>query len=99
MKDAYYTKEELKQKAKEECDKVLEQKKQFAKKYFVDKCSYKYGTTIFKVYERNEDKLLKLGFGENCDKPIITFYDYNEYLKWSNKVKDTDGKVNILVDK
>jgi len=97
MADAYYTYEELKKRAKEEYDKAIEQKKEFSKKYFVDKCSYKYGTIIYKVYERCDDKLLKLGISEGCDKPIGIFYDYDEYLKWYNKVKGR--KVEIVIDK
>jgi len=105
MKDAYYTKEELKKMVLDDYNTNLNEriqtetdikkaKENFSKKYFVDKCSYLYGSIIFKVYKRDDNKELKLGTGDKCDKPIEIFYEYEDYKKWYDKTIK-DSKIHI----
>jgi len=56
----------------------------FNEKYYLDRCSLVGGITQLNIYKKTIDKDLKIGMGEKCDKPIYTFDNQEDYLKWKS---------------
>jgi len=67
-------------------------------KYFVENCSASSGDTIVKIYEKKTDRLLKIGIGEEYDKPILIFKDYDDYVKWYKETKTKIGNGITTID-